>query len=125
MGHKTQQALPKGFLPNRRNIVLSHDPHLTIENVEVMHSVEEVMNTIPNNDITYVIGGAKVYSLFFDYADTLEVTEIDYTFDEADTHFPAISKETWQITDVSDIRTDEKCGLKYRYVTYKRIPSTI
>ena len=44
MGRKTFDSLPKGALPNRRNIVITRNSAFTAENVEVAHSLEEAIN---------------------------------------------------------------------------------
>ena len=41
MGRKTFESLPKGALPNRRNIVLSRQEGLHYENAECYRSIEE------------------------------------------------------------------------------------
>ena len=44
MGRKTFDSLPKGALPNRRNIVLSRQ-ELNIPGAECFHSLEEALKT--------------------------------------------------------------------------------
>lgn len=39
MGRKTFDSLPKGALPNRRNIVLTRQQNVTIPGVEIFHSL--------------------------------------------------------------------------------------
>lgn len=118
MGHNTQKCLPKGFLPNRRNIVLTRNKSLALDNVEVAHSVEEVLEMTRDDEKVYIIGGTAVYKLFFDIATRLEVTHIGWAFDEADSVFPEIKEEEWTVEEVSEEMVDEKSNLAYKYVAY-------
>ena len=44
MGRKTLDSLPGGRpLPQRRNIVITRNPHFTREGVEVIHSIPEAL----------------------------------------------------------------------------------
>ena len=95
MGRNTFLSLPKGALPNRRNIVLS----------------------TPEEDI-YIIGGASVYQQALPLADRLCLTEIDDTPAEADTFFPAY--DDWQEVSRESHDTDERHAYPYAFVDYIR-----
>jgi dihydrofolate reductase len=84
-----------------------------------VHSIEEAMDACPEETESFVIGGAKVYQQFFSFAKKLYITHIHKAF-KADTHFPKISPDTWEVEETGEIHTDEKSGLDYRYITYKR-----
>ena len=87
MGRNTFLSLPKGALPNRRNIVLSRSTK-AFPGCEVYPSIEEALkHCAPDEDI-YIIGGASVYRQALPLADRLCLTEIDDTPAEADTFFP-------------------------------------
>ena len=45
MGRKTFESLPKGALPNRRNVVLSTQKDLICPDAEVFSSQEEALNS--------------------------------------------------------------------------------
>ena len=42
MGRKTFESLPNGALPNRKNIVLTHNTSLSWPNVTVVHTLDEI-----------------------------------------------------------------------------------
>ena len=94
MGRNTFLSLPKGALPNRRNIVLSRSTK-AFPGCEVYPSIEEALkHCAPDEDI-YIIGGASVYRQALPLADRLCLTEIDDTPAEADTFFPPY-EDDWQ-----------------------------
>ena len=64
MGRKTFESLP-GILPNRKHVIITRDKNYNIksDNVKVIHSLEEVINTYKNSTETaFVIGGGEIYS---------------------------------------------------------------
>ena len=56
MGSNTFRSLPKGALPNRRNIVLSRKTQC-FERAETFSSLEEALNNCKDEEIIYIIGG--------------------------------------------------------------------
>lgn len=64
MGRKTLESFPsKKPLPNRRNIVLTKNEDYRVNGAEVVHSVEELLNSIKaETDDVYIIGGAQIYA---------------------------------------------------------------
>ena len=87
MGRKTWESLTIKPLPNRRNIVLSTS---IIKNVEYYDTIEKCMEKLKNDGIKkiFIIGGAQIYNLFFQYADKLHVTLINENIDGIDIWFP-------------------------------------
>jgi len=120
MGRKTSEALPKGVLPNRRNIVVTRSVEWSHEGAEVAHSVEEAMQMIGDEEEVFVIGGGEMYRTMMEYAERLYVTEIDAAYEGADTFFPEIDREEWRIDKVSEWIEDEKNGVRFRYVEYQK-----
>ena len=59
MGRKTFESLPKGALPNRRNVVLSTQKDLICPDAEVFSSLEEALNSCQPDEHVYIIGGAS------------------------------------------------------------------
>ena len=57
MGRKTFESLPKGALPNRRNVVLSSSASLSLPGAEVFHSLEEALASCLPDEHVYIIGG--------------------------------------------------------------------
>ena len=77
MGRKTFESLPKGALPNRRNVVLSTQKDLICPGTEVFPSLEEALSSCQPDEHVYIIGGASVYRQALPFADALCLTEVD------------------------------------------------
>lgn len=117
MGRNTYESLPKGALPNRRNVVLSR----TIKELpgcDVYGSLDEALQHCTADEDIYIIGGSSVYEQALPLADRLCLTEVDDTPAQADAFFPAYDswKESWR----EDHDTDEKHAHRYSFVDYTR-----
>ena len=107
MGRRTFEALPKGALPNRRNIVVTRNKDYKAPGAEVAHSIEEAAALAKNP--LYIIGGAEIYRQAMPLADTLHITVVDDTAADADTFFPAIPLSDYRITAIEEADTEPKC----------------
>lgn len=119
MGRNTFLSLPKGALPNRRNIVLSRSAK-AFEGCDVYPSLEEALHHCAPDEDIYIIGGASVYKKALPLADRLCLTEIDDTPAEADTFFPSYD-EGWKEESREDHPTDERHDFPYSFVDYVRV----
>lgn len=119
MGRKTFESLPKGALPNRRNIVLSSNP---LQNVLVrkFSFTEAALQSCKEEEHIYIIGGASIYQQALSFADELCLTEIDDMTPEADAYFPEVSPEMWQEKSREAHPADEKHLCSYAFVDYVR-----
>lgn len=121
MGRGTLESLPhRRGLPNRRNIVLTHRTDYQAERAEIVHSVDELLEAVRDEDPdrVMVMGGAGVYEELLPYCDTCWITRIDAAF-PADRHFRDLDEDrdfvkTWE----SDEK--EENGVSYRFVKYER-----
>lgn len=120
MGRKTFESLPKGALPNRRNIVLSRQD-IEFPGAEHYHSLEIALKNCENEEEVFIIGGASVYQEALPMADKLYITHIEDTPDQADAFFPAIDTSVWKETSREAHPTDEKHLYPYCFVDYQRI----
>lgn len=119
MGRKTFESLPKGALPNRRNIVLSRTCD-SFPGCDTYPSLSDAIAHCSPDEHVFVIGGASVYKQALDIADRLCLTEIHDTPEHADTFFPEYAgawRETWR----EDHDVDEKHHYRYSFVDYERI----
>ena len=120
MGRKTFDALPKGALPNRRNIILSKNNDIYYPNTEIVGSVEKTFELLKDDPEFFVIGGGEIYTLFLPYADRIYLTHIHHTFDSVDTFFPKFDKEKWELVANEGVFEDQKTGLLYSFKDYFR-----
>ncbi|MBQ2459652.1 MAG: dihydrofolate reductase [Bacteroidaceae bacterium] len=119
MGRKTFESLPKGALPNRRNIVLSHSGR-AFPGAETFGSLEDALRACEGEEV-FIIGGAAVYAEAIPLADRLFLTEILDSPAEADAFFPSFSSSDWQISQTLDCPADERHAYPFRFVDYVRI----
>lgn len=95
MGRHTFESLPKGALPNRRNVVLSRKD-LHFEGAECFHTLEEALKSCKEEEEVFIIGGAMLYTEALPLADRLYLTEVEDDQVPADTFFPEIDRHVWQ-----------------------------
>ena len=117
MGRKTFESLPKGALPNRRNVVLSRTTK-ELPGCEVFPTLEAALESCHPDEDVYIIGGARVYEQAIDFADRLCLTEVDDTPAGADAFFPDYSD--WRIDWKEEHGKDEKHAFNYAFVDYVR-----
>lgn len=122
MGRKTFESFPNGPLPGRRNIVITRQKEYRHDGIEVVGSLEEAMSLAGSAEEAMVIGGGEIYRAAMRYASCLYLTEIDVTVDDADTFFPEINRDEWEVADVSPVETDPRSGVPFRFVTLQRPP---
>lgn len=120
MGRKTFESLPKGALPNRRNIVLSSQTGLSYSGAEVFFSLEEALNNCRPDEQVYIIGGASVYLRSLPLADVLCMTEVDTEAAQRDAYFPEIDPTVWQEKNRESHAADERHPYPYAFVDYIR-----
>ncbi len=117
MGRNTYLSLPKGALPNRRNVVLSTTVS-EIPECDVYPTLEAALKSCKDDEDIYIIGGARVYEQALPLADRLCLTEVDDTPKEADAFFPDYSG--WKIAEKELHEKDEKHAFNYAFVDYVR-----
>lgn len=117
MGRRTFESLPKGALPNRRNIVLSSQA-LQLSGAEVFSSLSQALAACDADEDIYIIGGASVYEQAMPLANRLCLTEIADTPDEADAFFPDYRNGQWSEACVEEHQPDERHAHSYRFVDY-------
>ena len=120
MGRKTFESLPKGALPNRRNIVLTRRD-IDFPGAERYASLEAALSQCQTEEEIFIIGGASVYQEALPWANTLYITHIEDIPEKADAFFPEIDPSTWKETGREVHLTDEKHLYPYSFVDYKRI----
>ena len=119
VGRRTLGDFPGGRpLKGRNNIVITRQ-NIEIEGAEVAHSTEEALALAAKYPRTLVLGGASVFKQFMPYLDTIHVTKID-AVPESDSYFENLdASPQWQAAEEENWLEED--GLKYCFVTYKRV----
>ena len=120
MGRKTFESLPKGALPNRRNIVLSRNPEFTAPGTEVFPNLDAALAQCKEEEEVFIIGGESVYKAGMSMAERLYITSIEDTPNQADAFFPLIDPQVWELVGSTPHDTDEKHKHKFAFNDYKR-----
>ena len=119
MGRRTWQSLGCRPLPKRRNIVVSS----TLKDApgaEIASNLEEFIQNWPKDELLFVIGGGEIYKATIKYADKLYITHVNCEVEGADTFFPEIDRDIWEIESDSGVIVDEGSNLEIIFRVYKR-----
>ncbi len=116
MGRKTFEAFPKP-LPNRIHIIISRNKNYKPEGAIVVHSMKEAIKIAKKDDQPFIIGGGEIYKLGLAVAEKIELTRVHESF-EADTFFPEIIPEEWELINEEHHEKDERHQFTFSYLTY-------
>ena len=118
MGRKTYESIGRP-LPKRVNIVVSRGFN-TGEEVAVAASLEDAFKVAEDTNLEkcFVIGGGQIYSQALPLVDSLIVTHVHTVIEDADTFFPEIDPDIWQVAERSELFTDEESGYSFEFVKY-------
>ncbi len=121
MGRKTFESIGRA-LPGRVNIVISRG-FSTGEEVAVAGSLEEAFKIAESTNLEkcFVMGGGQIYAQALRVADRLLVTHVHTVIEDADTFFPPIDPVVWQVSQRSDLFTDDETGYTFEFVEYVKI----
>ena len=120
MGRRTFEALPKGALPGRRNIVVTRSADWSAPDVETARSIEDAIRMAGDVEEVMIIGGGEIYRQSMPLATRLYVTEVDADVEDADTFFPEIDLQRWGLVEESDYQIDPRSGARFRFLTFDR-----
>ena len=115
MGRRTFESLPKGALPNRRNIVLSRTQD-TFAGCDCYKSLDEALKHCSPEEDIYIIGGASLYEQALSIADRLLLTEVNDVPEHADAYFPPY--EGWKAVQKEGHEKDDKHAYEYAFTDY-------
>ena len=118
MGRNTFLSLPKGALPNRRNVVITDNTEEKFDRCEMVFSIDEAIEVVKNESEAFIIGGGAIYRQFFPLAQKLYLTLVHRDFD-ADIYFPEIDYSQWEVMVREDL-FDQKNGFNYSNLDLKR-----
>ena len=142
MGYRTYLSIGRP-LPKRVNIVISTRAWNDVpEGVIVARSLEEAYSlaekavggceeagkVAPVEKIgaeeeereIFIMGGGETYRKALPTADKLYITHVHTVIEDADTFFPVIDSEIWEVESGTPVATDPETGYTYEFKVYKR-----
>lgn len=118
MGRKTFESIGRP-LPNRTNIIITHNQNFSAPGCIVVKSLDEALNEAKKveTDEIFIVGGGQIFAEALPFANKLFLTIVDEDA-EGDVYFPdysAFNKITFE---------EEKTfnGLKYKNVNLEKAP---
>ena len=120
MGRKTFESLPKGALPNRRNMIVSRNADLKIEGAEVYASIDQALLKAIDEEEVFIIGGAQIYKQAFPDADKIYLTKVNALFPDATAFFPEIKSAEWREVSREFHPADEKNPYAFTFIELEK-----
>jgi len=132
MGKKTFLSLPKPF-DDRVNVVLTSNPNFKGDvdykypnyNIMIESNLEKILNQYKNTGEQdrelFLCGGCRVYAEGMKYVDNIYLTMV-HDDKEGDVYFPSLELKSFTIIN-TEKHYDEKSGLYYSFIDYKKKPS--
>lgn len=119
MGRRTFDSFRR-VLPNRTNIIVTHDSEFTFEGAVIAHSLEEGIQkakTSPGADEIFIFGGGQIFkeAIEKDLVDRLYITLVKGDYG-ADTFFPDYSR----YKTVVHKEEHESDGFQYTFLDLER-----
>ena len=118
MGRKTFESFPKP-LPNRVHVVITRNKDYNPEGAIIVHSMSEALEIAKDDKQPFIIGGGEIYKLGLEVSDKIELTRVHENF-EADTFFPEIPIEKWELIQEEIYEKDERHKFDFTYQTFIR-----
>jgi len=111
VGKNTYDSIGKP-LPKRKTLIVCHDPSFKLESplVEIFANPDDAVSWAENNGVEelFIIGGASIYKYFYEKADRLYLSCVDFE-GEADTFFPVVDYSEWD--EIKKVSFDAKEGV--------------
>lgn len=119
MGRKTFDGFDKP-LPDRKHIIVTRDHDYTTDfkGCVVVHSLEDAVDLVKDDTLSFIIGGGEIYKQGEKFSNKIELTRIHHAFDGADTFFPEIDDDKWELVAETYHPEDERHAYGFTYLTY-------
>ncbi len=119
MGKRTYYSLPVRPLPNRTSLIITDVADEEIDNCLMAYSIEDAVSKMDASKENFIIGGGSIYKQFMPFANRLYITRVHKEF-EADTFFPRISLNEWELTSQEHVNDDPQNDFNYTFELYVR-----
>jgi dihydrofolate reductase len=115
MGRKTYESIGRP-LPNRQNIILSHNLE-PAEGIVVVSDLEIAYRLAKNN--IFIIGGSSIFVQAMDDLEVIYATEIQFGFDGVDSFFPELGHDWHEVAREHHL-ADSDNKYDFDFVVYQR-----
>jgi len=121
MGRKCFESIGKA-LPNRTNIIISHNPDFHTKGCILVHSLDAALSVAQKTraEEAFIIGGGEIYRMGLPLSTKLYLTEIDIEVEDADVFFPEINPTHWKETSAISHQKDTKNPYDYTFRVLER-----
>ena len=132
LGRKTFESMGSKPLPKRISFIITSQLDyaeqkglVDNDNAYVVHNLDDALTQAASLahgahlDTIWMIGGEKVFKDAMMYTDRIELTHVDTHVEDGDAFFPELSSD-FVATQRSETKCDEKSGLNFQFVSYKR-----
>ena len=94
MGRKTFESLPRGPLPNRRNIIISRSLPAP-SGAEVYPTIQQALEACASDEEVFIIGGGEIYRQLLPDTERIYLTRVQASFPDAEVFFPELDPTEW------------------------------
>ncbi len=119
MGRKTYESVGNP-LPNRRNIVITHQTDYNQPGVEIVHSLEEALKQCAGEREVFIVGGAEIYRQALPIMGRVYLTRVHAEI-AGDTYFPDLDESDWVLISEEAHAPDERHVYPYTFLVYERM----
>ncbi len=119
MGRKTYESIGR-LLPGRKNIIVTRNKAFKLDGAEVVESIEKALKSAKTEEKVFIIGGAEIYNQSLEHVTELYRTLVKHEF-EADTFFPRINHDEFNLVWQECHEADESNTYGYCFQKYERV----
>jgi dihydrofolate reductase len=118
MGRRNYESIGRP-LPDRTNLVLSHDAAYSAPGCRVVTSLDRALETAGADPEIFIIGGATLYAQTLACVQRLYLTRVHARV-EGDTSFPVYDERNWIEIDRRDHEADARHAYAFSFITLDR-----
>ncbi len=120
MGRKTWESIGSKPLADRKeNIVLTRNKDYFRDCSAPTHNVDTIRKLAKKADV-FIVGGAKIYSIFIPFAEKMYLTFIGESF-PGDVFFPEYDRHGWEVIERSVCEKTPESIYRLEFRTLERI----
>jgi len=122
MGRKSFESIDSQPLNGRVNIVITRQKDFKAPGAVVVGSLNDAIIVAREHDYNelMVLGGGEIYKEAMPKADRIYITRVHAVFEDADTFFPEIDTNKWELTSNEDFQVDEKHAYPYSFQVWNK-----